>query len=464
MNLASLYAIHSGSANNTHDCWKDCHFSFRSLDGIPFVLLICSAIISGISVGIAWAAAGAFITKTAAVLSSHDTNFAQEQRKIFRCLDCLWNGTFHVLAGNLTSFFNVILIGVILVGHVFSYYSLQPIDDGPHVQNTYVIVCVTSIFSSLLMIFLVKDPAVQSVTSDDVSTTQQNQNIIQEGNDTMNHHRESDSGAIYFVDRVMMTIKEPQLMGLMFVHLTSGVCEGVVLCWVGAKLVPQASMIGYLAAVKNIAAATVSPLYSMMGNKAALSWYTGRINVILIGQFFYLMSILLIIYDQRKTNESNSTTSTEEQWWTLLSIYTTAGIGFSMWQGTAGGAFLSEIGTYLSTTINAESDIIITAAFSGCKAISGTATALIFIYFSSNHYNNIPPFLLLLCTGTCCLGMIQIHMGRQKGIWNPTISFTSNHGNNHTTMHDIDVERYSKSVPHHQCDQAKTGESKPLLS
>ena len=464
MNLASLYAVHSGSIKNNQDCWKDCHFSIRSLDGIPFVLLIGSAIFSGIAAGIAWAAAGAFITKTAAVLSDHTTNFAPEQRRILRCFDCLWNGTFRVLAGNLTSFFNVVLIGVILAGHVFSYYSLQPIDDGPHVQDTYVIVCVTGIFSSLLMIFLVKDPTIQSVTCDDVSLKQQYEDIIHEGNPELNHNRASGNRASCFVDRVMMTINEPQLMGLMFVHLTSGVCEGVVLCWVGSKLVPQAYMIGYLAAVKNIAAATVSPLYSVLGNKAATSWYNGRINVILIGQIFYLMSILLIIYDQRRTNGSNFTASAEEQWWTLLSIYITAGIGFSMWQGTAGGAFLSEIGTYLSTTFNVESDIIITAAFSGCKAISGTATALIFIYFSSNHYNNIPPFLLILCTVTCCLGIIQIYLGRQKGIWDPTMSFTLNHAHNQTTRDDIDVEDFSSSVPHQPYDQAKAGESRPLLT
>uniref|UniRef100_A0A7S2UPC0 Uncharacterized protein n=1 Tax=Attheya septentrionalis TaxID=420275 RepID=A0A7S2UPC0_9STRA len=414
------------------------------------VLLVASAILSGAAAGIAWAAAGAFVTNTALALSelhmeqikndpivetstcdpSERTGNGKRHTALWGGIGDMWRSKvdealfahkdFHSLAGNLMAFFNVVLVLTISTGHAFSSMLLFPVDDTSHVIQLYLDMLLVASFSAIAMVVLVWDPPLATNTHVDMHTNVENTTgVIQQ---LMEGSDQNTKSVLY---SIFLTLEHPQLSHLIGTHMTSGLMEGFILCFVGGYLVTSPSRIGIFLAFKSMTAAIMAPIFARLGN----SYSFGRINVLLVGALCYFLSVAFVLFAEHQTSQELE--NNEDLFFVVVSaVYIFAGIGFSTWQGTGGGALLSEIATSLARQETRANNnvqghdpnlLITTSAFSGCKVFSGMATAISLLVFSapSLHY----AWKVGICVVSIFLGVVQLILGHEQHLWDDSLGW-----------------------------------------
>eukprot|EP00978_Attheya_sp_CCMP212_P048759 scaffold570429_cov122-Attheya_sp.AAC.2 len=179
IHLASYYAAHTQ---------KDDQGGILSI--MDSVLLVASAILSGAAAGIAWAAAGAFVTNTALALSELHMERIKNDPIVETSTTCdpsestgngkrhtaLWGGIGDMWQSKEISwhFFNVVLVLTISTGHAFSSMLLFPVDDTSHVIQLYLDMLLVASFSAIAMAVLVWDPPLVTNTHVDMHTNVEN--------------------------------------------------------------------------------------------------------------------------------------------------------------------------------------------------------------------------------------------------------------------------------------------------
>lgn len=461
------------------------------VDRTTAALLALCASASGAAAGIAWAAAGAFVTNTALALaaacdgdgdgdespdsddvklvarsyaetewngelSMHDAaangqqgrSLFQRRRLRFPLIGALLRTDFSSLAGNLTGLFNVALLASIFGGHAWSAGALRPetcgADGGRCVLRTYAVICAAGVAGVVMMMCFVRDPEVP--VSADAPPLSSLSAPLKAGakadkcggdapSDRDGDHKSSSAWSKVLSD-VRFAFRTPQITALAWTHLASGFTEGLLLCFVGGSLVATPSEIGVLAGVKTAASALAAPVFALLGNDPHRC---GRVGVLVVGAVAYMCAAALVMLVAGKAGAAGDDADGGDNMAALLVVYTLAGVGFSSWQGTAGGAFLSEIAASLSASNGDDSErevssgcgdgepaagsggddgdatTAVAAAFSASKALSGTATAIAFFVFSRDWL----PYQIIVgwCFLSTAVGLTKVVLSERRGVW-----------------------------------------------
>ena len=483
--------------------------AFRFVRVIASCILVIAAIVSGLSVGIAWPAAGAFTTKSALALSStavttdyggdsatnsasvhvtlegsseqvqllststsigstHISNYGSRpgdlnieeviQNNMRKKNTWLFqNNDFHSWAGNLNGLFTGILIVSILLGHIFSAIELHQeelvVSDDYNNCNRHVVIMRVytqllcgGLLSTLIMTLFVFDPPSSLLPSSLSSSSP-----VTAVDDAPTLPSLSVFNSILYP--LQLTFRHPELFNLVGSHITSGFRSGLILSFVGGTIIEDPSLIGVFLALKMICSLVVTPLFAMLGNshscnssrttRFGLFFGRGRISVLYVGWCCDLLVTLLALvaynYHQSVSSSSSNGDANNVSPLVLCCIYIFGGIGFAAWQGTTSGALLSEIAAYLvvvtrARTVAANKDdddledanSVLTAAFSGCKAVSGTASAIAFFVFSADNHNRIPIFYIFgMCIIGQVVGLVQLVYGHYTNLWSSMVCTTT---------------------------------------
>ena len=391
-------------------CVMHASVAFRS--NFSSGLLIVTAFCAGSSLGIVWPAEGAFITNASLALSCRNNNASflkqssqcQEKSPLSRndyifeharddkfpicqLLTPKWlftESNFGSLSGHLNGLFASVLILCIILGHTFSAL----IVGDQYILKIYIILLLGGIFSSVLMYCFVEEANISEsmAIENDVTFPSRTQSIWR-----------------ILTYPLTLTYNHSELFLLSGVHISSGFRAGLILSFVGNKIIHNPKKIGILLAAKMIVSLISTSLFTKMGNSPRF----GRIFVIKVGVFSDLLAAILALVSFL------SGASTSFMNW---AIYLFAGVGFSAWQGTASGALLSEASTYLSSNIiELDQNLVTCSAFSGCKAISGFSSTFAFILFGNERAQ---PFVVF---GTYFIALLtaiaQLSIGEKRQVW-----------------------------------------------
>mmetsp|Transcript_20024 Transcript_20024/g.30110 ORF Transcript_20024/g.30110 Transcript_20024/m.30110 type:complete len:376 (+) Transcript_20024:663-1790(+) len=310
-------------------------------------------------------------------------------------IDTILPHDFHVLAGTLTGWFNVIFLSSLVLGHVYTYYAFR-VESFSGMLQAYTQIFVMTLVGIVIM-FIAMAPG-ELVEYEEPCHCQNCPGTC--------HPRSTGTTCPDAVSKTVsnpiqlaigLTATEPALYHLVPSHVTYGLIDGLVLGFVARHLVPNVASVGVLATIKSGTAILATPLITQWGNRGNNE---ERINLVWYGNFLYLLCVSLVglnlyWYHHHQhhnyntyTNNSSSEAEAEAEesssswflWTNLIGIYILDGLGFATWQNNTSGALLSEIApTLAKDTASKNRETELTAAvFAGCKATSGFATALAF--------------------------------------------------------------------------------------
>eukprot|EP00547_Thalassionema_nitzschioides_P010292 CAMPEP_0194230280 /NCGR_PEP_ID=MMETSP0156-20130528/44328_1 /TAXON_ID=33649 /ORGANISM="Thalassionema nitzschioides, Strain L26-B" /LENGTH=546 /DNA_ID=CAMNT_0038962859 /DNA_START=69 /DNA_END=1709 /DNA_ORIENTATION=- len=363
------------------------------------LILLGVAIISGLADGLIWPAVGAYITMSAQKLSversqqeeeaaaatvnygsSENTADSSKMKKAsYSIIDSYLPRDFHVLAGTLTAWFNVIFLSSLVLIHVYTYYAFR-VQTYDGMLQAYTQIFVMTLVGIIIM-FVAMAPASAEVEYEEPCNCINCPGTCGAATNNRSNSNADKPDAISDTTNpillaIGLTATEPALYHLVPSHIAYGLIDGLVFGFVARHLVPNIASVGILATVKSGTAILGTPLITRLGNGPSTM---GRINLVWYGNVLYLWCVLLVGLNLYWKNSPTVVLSNWFLWANLIIIYMLDGLGFSTWQNNTSGALLSEIAPTLVPKGGGINPAEVTAAvFTGCKASSGLATATAF--------------------------------------------------------------------------------------
>ena len=314
--------------------------------------LLISAAVAGFGIGLAWPVLGTFLTNSAKAMSGNN-------RVEYRS---------H--SGNLNGIFTIMFIGGIILGHILSAIILKD-DTFQNIIKIYLGILLCGIVAALLMILFVHEPDANNISYwNDVEP------VIHSFADEVYLHN------LNVFLPLQITIEEPKLFMLVGTHITSGLRSGMVLSFIGGRIVRDPSLIGGLLALKMLSGLIITPIFTYVGNKL-----NSRKIILYVGLGCDLAASIIAMYVNLHDDKDGNNCFNA-----LCGMYCLFGIGFASWQSTASGSIITEI------MEDTSSRSVVIASFAGAKVISGLSSSLSFLMFGTDSMPSCIVFMLYIAS------------------------------------------------------------------